>query len=117
MILVMLDPCVRLTALGDAVSVKFGTALTVRLIVAVLVRLPDVPVIVTVTVPAVAALLAERVRVLVVKAALGANEAVTPLGRPDADKLTVPEKPPAGVIVMVLVTLVPCTRVTLLGEA
>jgi hypothetical protein len=79
--------------------------------------LPDVPVTVTVTVPVVAVLLAVSVNVLVLVVLLGLNEAVTPLGRPDADRLTLPVKPFCGVTVTVLVPLAPCTIVTLLGEA
>ena len=59
----------------------------------VCVRLPDVPVMVTVTMPVVAVLLAVSVNALVAAAGLGLNEAVTPLGRPDAAKLTLPLKP------------------------
>ena len=62
-------------------------------IVAVCVKLPDVPVMVTVTVPAVAVLLAESVNVLVVEVLLGLKDAITPPGRPDADKLTLALKP------------------------
>ena len=81
------------------------------------VRLPDVPVIVTVTVPMVAVPLAASVTVLVAVARLGLNDAVTPLGRPDADKLTLPPKPFCGVIVTVLVPLVPCVMLKLPGDA
>lgn len=73
------------------------------------------PVIVTVAVPVAALLLAVRVSVLVVVAEAGLNEAVTPLGRPDADKLTLPLNPFCGVIVTVLVPVAPC--VTLAGDA
>jgi hypothetical protein len=83
----------------------------------VLVKPPEVPVIVTVTVPVVAVPLAARVSVLVAVAGLGLNEAVTPLGRPDADKLTLPLKPFCGVTVTVLVPLPPCTMLTLPGDA
>jgi len=48
---------------------------------------------VTVTVPAVAVLLAESVNVLVVEVLLGLKDAITPPGRPDADKLTLALKP------------------------
>jgi len=89
----------------------------VRVIVVVSVKLPDVPMIVTVTVPVLAALSAARVNVLVVVAGLGLNDAVTPLGRPDADKLTLPPKPFCGVTVMVLVPLVPCAMLRLVGDA
>ena len=61
--------------------------------VVVFVKLPDVPVIVTVTVPVVAVPLAVRVNVLVLAVLLGLNDAVTPLGRPDAVKPTPPLKP------------------------
>jgi len=45
------------------------------------------------------------------------NTAVTPLGSPEADKLTPLLKPFDRVIVIVLVPLLPCVIVTLLGEA
>src|SRR5712671_4308799 len=93
-----------------------GTDWTVREIVALFVKLPDVPVTVTVAVPVVAVLLAVKVNVLVLAVLLGLNDAVTPLGRPDADKLTLPLKPFCGVTVMVLAPLAPCTIVKLLGE-
>ena len=59
----------------------------------VFIKLPDVPVMVTVDVPVVAVLLAVSVSVLVLAVLLGLNDAVTPLGRPEADKLTFPVKP------------------------
>ena len=57
---------------------------------------------VTVEVPAAAVLLAESVNTCVVL-----KDAVTPVGRPDAAKATVPVKPFTGVTLMVLVVLVP----------
>jgi hypothetical protein len=75
------------------------------------------PVTVTVTVPVAAVVLAVRVNVLVVIVLVGLKDAVTPLGRPDADKLTLPLKPFCGVIVIVLVPLAPCGIVKLLGDA
>ena len=84
------------TLVGFRVSeatVGSGGAVTVRVIAVVCVNAPDVPVMVTVTVPMVAALLAVSVIVLVVVAGLGLNDAVTPLGSPDADKLTPLLKP------------------------
>jgi len=88
----------------------------------VFVKLPDTPVMVTVTVPVVAVPLAVSVNVLLLAVLLlavllGLNDAVTPLGRPDADKLTLPLKPFCGVTVITLVLLVPCVIVKLLGEA
>ena len=80
-------------------------------------KLPDVPVMVTVTVPVVAVLLAVSVNMLVVVVGLTLKDAITPLGSPDADKLTPPVKPFCGVTVMVLVPLVPCAIVKLLGDA
>jgi hypothetical protein len=91
---------------------------TVRETVVLLVRLvPDMPVRVTVNVPKVAVLLAVNVKVLVLVALAGLKDAVTPLGRPEADKLTLPLKPFCGVIVTVLLPLVPCGTVTLPGDA
>ena len=87
-----------------------------REIVAVFVKLPEVPVIVTVNAPTAAVLAAVMVNVLVVAVPLGLNEAVTPAGRPDADKTTLPLKPNCGVMVMVFVLLVPCVIVMLLKE-
>ena len=57
------------------------------------VRLPEVPVMVTVAVPNAAVLVAVRVSVLVVVVLLGLNNAVTPAGRPEAARLTLPLKP------------------------
>jgi hypothetical protein len=64
-------------------------------------------VIVTVDVPVAAVALAVSVKELVVVAEAGLREAVTPLGRPDADKLTLPLKPFRGATVMVLEPLIP----------
>jgi len=80
-------------------------------------KLPDVPVMVTVTVPVIAVLFAVSVNVLVLAVLLGLKDAVTPLGKPDADKLTLPLKPFCGVTVIVLVPAVPCVIVKLLGDA
>ncbi len=98
-------------------TVGRGRGVTATVIVVEFVRVPDVPVMVTVTVPVVAALPAANVNVLVVMAGLGLNDAVTPLGSPDADKLTLPLKPFSGVTVIVLVPLVPCVMLRLVGDA
>ena len=84
---------------------------TVRLTVVVWVKLPDVPVIVTVEVPVAAVLLTASVRMD------EANDAVTPEGRPDAVKVTVPLNPPTGATVMVDLPLEPCVTDTLPGDA
>jgi hypothetical protein len=94
-----------------------GGGVTVRVIVVVFVKVPDVPVMVTVTVPVAAALPAVSVNVLVVVVGLGLNDAVTPLGRPEADKLTLPLKPFCGVTLIALVPLPPCVIVKLVGDA
>jgi hypothetical protein len=117
MVLGPLVPWARFRLLGEALSAKSGAEFTVRLIVAVLVRLPELPEMVTVAVPAAAVLLAESINVLEVVVLAGLNDALTPAGRPDADKLTLPEKPPWGTTAMVLVPLLPFTRVRLFGEA
>ena len=83
----------------------------------VLVKPPDAPVMVTEAVPVVAVPLAVSVNVLVLVVLLGLNDAVTPLGSPDADKLTLPLKPFCGVTVMVLAPLAPCVMLRLLGDA
>jgi hypothetical protein len=80
-------------------------------------KLPEVPVMVTVTVPVVAVALAVNVKVLVVVAGFVLNDAVTPLGKPDADKLTPALNPLTGVTLIVLAPLVPCVIAKLLGDA
>ena len=110
-------PRATLRLLGDAERLKFGPGFTVRAIVVVCVKLPDVPVIVTVALPVVAVLLAVNVSVLVLVVLLGLNDAVTPLGRPEADRPTLPPKPFCGLTVIVLVPLVPWVMVTLDWDA
>lgn len=88
---------------------------TVRLNVVVCVMLPDTPVTVTVDVPSVAVALAVKVSVLLVVAGFGLNAAVTPLGKPEALKVTLPLKPFCGVMVMVLVAVPPCATLTVFG--
>ncbi len=83
----------------------------------VLFKLPDVPVIVTVAVPVAAVTLAVRVSVLLLVAGSGLNAAVTPLGKPDVERVTLPLKPFDGVMLIVLVPWLPCTMLTLLGLA
>lgn len=78
---------------------------------------PDVPVMVTVEVPVVAVALAVNVTLLVDVVGFVPKLAVTPDGRPEADRLTLPVKPPEGATVIVLPTLLPCVTVTLVGEA
>ena len=104
----------------DGVTVTVGPiplGLTVNVSGVVAVVLPDVPVIVRLNVPVAAVALAVRVSVLVVAVGFGLKTAVTPLGRVEMFKVTLPLKPLCGVTVMVLVPLPPCTMPTELGLA
>jgi len=67
--------------------------------------------------PVAAVELAVRVRVLVVVVLAGLNAAVTPAGRPEADKSTTLSKPPVNVTVTMLVLLAPCATLTEFGAA
>lgn len=75
------------------------------------------PVTVTVAVPGVAEGPAASVRVLVPVVLAGLNDAVTPLGRPDAARLTLPLKPLCGLTVMALEALLPWAMPRLPGDA
>jgi hypothetical protein len=79
------------------------------------VRLPEMPVTVTTAGPTVALLDAVSVKVLVLVVLEGLKDAVTPAGRPLADKLAAPENPPMSVRATVLMPLAPWT--TAAGEA
>lgn len=63
----------------------------------------DVPAIVIVDVPVVAPLDAVSVSELVLVVEPGLNDAVTPVGKPDAESATDPLNPPDGTTVMVSV--------------
>ena len=68
----------------------------------------EVPVIVTVVVPVRAVLVAVSVRVLLPPVVeVGLNVGVTPLGTPEAEKLTLPVKPLDRLMVIALEPLVP----------
>jgi hypothetical protein len=84
---------------------------------AVCVKLPDVPVTVTVAVPVVAEPLAVSFKVLAPVVLLGLNAAVTPLGKPEAVKLTLPVKVPTSATVIVLAPVLPWVTLNLLGKA
>ena len=98
-------------------SPLFTAPVTVKLTVAELVKLPAVPMIVKVAAPMVAVLLAVRFSVLEAVAGFGLNEAVTPVGRPEADKLILPLNPFCGIKVIVLAPVAPCAALTLFGDA
>ena len=68
-------------------------------------------------VPVVAVPLAVKVSVLDVVLLVGLNDAVTPLGRPEALKATLPVNPLSGLTVTVLLPDAPCRMLRLLGEA
>jgi hypothetical protein len=104
---------------GEALTLNAGVAdeFTVRARVVVAVRVPDVPVIVTVDVPVVAVALAVSVSTLVPVVGFVPKVAVTPLGRPDAARVTLPVNPPTSFTVIVLVPLLPWVIVRLLGES
>ena len=74
---------------------KLGV-LMVKEMVVVAFWLPEIPVIVSVAVPGTAELLAVRVSVLLPVVGFGEKEAVTPLGRPEMEKFTLPVNPYAG---------------------
>jgi len=119
-VLVPCAPRVMLRLEGEAESVKLPEEgeFTVSSIVVEFFRLPEVPVMVTVAVPVVAVLLAVSVSTLVDVAGLVPKFAVTPEGRPEADRVTLPEKPSKGLTVIVVVPPAPpCVIVTLPGEA
>jgi hypothetical protein len=82
-----------------------GTTVSAMAVVAV--RVPEVPVIVTVAPPVVAELLAVSVSTLVEVVGLVANAAVTPLGRPEAARVTEPVNGLTSVTVIVSVPLAP----------
>jgi len=100
------------TVLGNVSEVGDSEAtaplgFTVRLKVVDSLKVPEVPLMVMVAGPSAAVALAVRVNVLVLVVGLGTKAAVTPLGKPEAVKLTLPLKPFSGFTVMVLVTLLP----------
>lgn len=87
--------------------VRAGAPVTVSCMPASLVKLPDTPLTITVDFPPPAPAATVRVSVLVEVVGFGLNAAVTPLGRSDADNVTLPLKPLAGTTVIVLVPLLP----------
>src|SRR5690242_12733248 len=80
-------------------------------------RVPETPLTVIETVPGAAVLSTAKVSVLLPVVLLGLKEAVTPLGRPEADKLTLPANPFCGATVTVLVAVPSCRMVNAAGNA
>jgi hypothetical protein len=72
------------------------------------------PVTVTVNVPSAAVLLAVKVSSLLLSAGFELNFAVTPLGKPDTDKVTAFL---SGAMMIVVTAVPPCAIVSLFGEA
>lgn len=89
--------------------VKLGSATILTAMLVLAIKPPEVPVTVTVTGVEVtcAELPAASVRSCVPATEPAAKEAVTPLGRPLAESVTLPKNPPTAVTVIVLVPLLP----------
>jgi hypothetical protein len=79
-----------LNGVGVTVTVGVVAFVTITSRLAVLFRFPEVPVTVTIADPRVAALVALRVKMLLCAVLAGLNDAVTPAGSPDAERLTLP---------------------------
>jgi hypothetical protein len=121
MVLPPLAPWTIDKVFGEAEREKLGTAaaVTARETVVVFVRVPEVPVIMTVAVPVAAVLLAVRVTMLEFAGLVmlvGLKDAVTPMGKPEADKLTLPVKAFTEATEIVLVPLAPCAIDKLDGD-
>jgi len=86
-------------------------------IVALLFRLPEAPEMVIAKVPVAELPVAVKVTRLELVAGLVPNVAVTPLGKPDAVKFTLPLNPFTGLIVMVLNPDAPCRKANVEGAA
>jgi hypothetical protein len=88
-----------------------------RLTVAALLTVPEVPVTTIVAAPGAAAAFAVKVRMLIPAAGPRVNEALTPAGRPAAERATIPLKPFRAPTVILVLALVPGPRLRLVGEA
>lgn len=110
-------PCAIVTGAGRTDKVKVGIGVTVSAMVVVALKLPEVPVTVIVNVPSVAELLALRVSTLVEVAVFRLKEAVTPVGNPAAERVTLPAKPFNGVMVIVLLPWLPWATLNAPGAA
>jgi len=111
-LMVSVPPAFRLIVNAAAVGaiVKLPVpepAVTVSAMVVLAVSVPEVPVMVIVLVAAAAVLATVSVSALVLVVGLVANTAVTPVGRPDAARVTPPLKGLTSVTVIVSVPLAP----------
>ena len=104
---VTLPPRPRLNEFGDAEIAKFGGATTVSVTVVLCDNAPELPLTVMVNVPRAAVPLAVNVSVLELIVLAGLNDAVTPFGKPDAERLTLPLNPFNGLTAMVVVPFAP----------
>jgi hypothetical protein len=93
-----------------------GAAVTVTVMATAAFRLPEVPLTVNCVALSAVELAAVRVSVLLAVVLGGLNDAVTPVGKPDAVKTTVPPKPPTGLTVIAAVPTPPAATLTLEGE-
>jgi hypothetical protein len=116
-VVIPLVPCAITTGAGRTDKVKVGIGVTFSAMVVVALKLPEVPVTVIVNVPSVAELFALRVRTLVEVAAFRLKEAVTPVGNPAAERVTLPAKPFNGVMVIVLLPWLPWATLNAPGAA
>lgn len=103
--------------LGAHVNFHKKYQCVVRLRVMLWLRAPDVPLIEILTVPTLADLATFRVSVLLVVAGFGLNDAVTPFGKPEADRLTLLLNPFRRVTVMVVFPLPPRAMLKDVGES
>jgi hypothetical protein len=92
---------------GKTASVKPPAPVTVSVRVVDAVSVPDVPEMVTVELPIVATEVAVKVTTLEPVVGLVANAAVTPVGSPDAARVTLPANGLTSVTVMVSVAVLP----------
>jgi hypothetical protein len=97
-----LAPRPMLKVVGEAASAKLGAAATVRETVVELFKLPHTPLTVTGKVPRAALCVAVNVSELLPVVLAGLNFALTPLGSPEADRLTLPVKASCGLMVIVV---------------
>lgn len=101
---------------GVSVIAKSAGAVTVMVMATEDVTLPEIPLTVTCVALAAAAPVAFRVRVLLVVALAGLNDAVTPAGKPVAVRATAPVKPALGAMVMVVVPEPPVATFTFVDD-